>query len=51
MKLCPSDECQHYSKATKYARKCYHEAQCWRGVLDIIIGIVKEKIRIEKSGA
>ena len=34
MKLCPGDKCEHYSKATKYPRKCYYEPQCWRGIVD-----------------
>jgi hypothetical protein len=34
--FCPKT-CPHYSKATKYKRKCYYEVQCWRGRLDLLI--------------
>ncbi|MBA7648567.1 hypothetical protein ES703_56355 [subsurface metagenome] len=43
MKFCPEGKCEHYGKATKYPRKCYHEPQCWRGFLDIILLIIKLK--------
>jgi len=36
MRLCPMEKCEHYSKATKYARACYYEPQCWKGWLDLI---------------
>ncbi len=45
MKLCPGIECPHYSKATKYPRKCYYEAQCWRGYLDIMFAITRFRFR------
>ena len=37
MKFCPSADCPHYSKATKYDRQCYYEPQCWRGFVDAAI--------------
>jgi len=37
MRFCPGEKCIHYSKATKYPRKCYYEPQCWKGYLDAII--------------
>ncbi len=40
VKFCPGEKCKHYSKATKYPRKCYYEAQCWRGYLDILITLL-----------
>ncbi len=39
--FCPTDKCPHYSEATKYPRKCFYEVQCWRGFLDMMIGIIK----------
>ena len=30
-RLCPGEKCEHYNKATKYPRLCYHEPQCRRG--------------------
>jgi len=43
--FCPGDKCPHYSKATKYPRKCYYEVQCWRGYLDILITIIKLRFK------
>jgi hypothetical protein len=39
--LCQLDKCPHYSKATKYERACYYEPQCWRGMADEMLAIVK----------
>lgn len=33
---CPQDRCPHWSRATKYPRKCYYEPQCWKGYLSIL---------------
>lgn len=41
LRFCPSIECSHYGKATKYSRKCYYEPQCWRGYLDMMIAVVR----------
>ena len=41
MRFCPGEKCIHYSKATKYPRKCYYEPQCWRGYLDAIIAAIR----------
>lgn len=38
-KFCPGEKCKHYGEATKYPRKCYYEAQCWRGWTDIVIAM------------
>jgi len=43
--FCPGDKCPHYSKATKYPRKCYYEPQCWRGYLDTLIALVRFRFR------
>jgi len=43
--FCPVDKCFHYSKATKYLRKCYYEPQCWKGYLDVLIALVKLRFR------
>ena len=45
MKLCGGDKCPHYWAATKYPRKCFYEAQCWRGRLAILWALVKLKVR------
>ena len=37
--LCPGIKCPHYSKATKYPRKCYYEPQCWKGYADILLAL------------
>jgi len=44
MRLCFYEECEHYSKATKYPRKCFYEPQCWRGYLDIVIEMIELKL-------
>jgi len=49
MRFCPLDKCSHYSEATKYPRKCYHEPQCWRGYLDIIIALFELRFRDENN--
>jgi len=41
MMFCPGDKCEHYGKATKYARQCYYEPMCWRGVFDIILAVFR----------
>ena len=53
MKFCPEEECQHYSNATKYPRKCFYGVQCWRGHLDLLIALIvhlKENKRKESAG-
>jgi len=45
MMFCPKEKCPHYSKATKYPRKCYYEPQCWRGYLDILLITMKSLIQ------
>jgi hypothetical protein len=35
MKLCGKNACRHYSEASKYARLCYYEPQCWKGYVDL----------------
>jgi len=39
-RLCSQEECPHWRHSTKYPRKCFYEAQCWRGKLDILIAII-----------
>ena len=51
MKLCLEEKCPHYSKATKYPRKCYYEPQCWRGQLDVIIAIIRISFSTQKIEA
>lgn len=41
MGFCPGERCEHYSKATKYPRKCFYEPQCWKGYLDNIIVLIR----------
>jgi len=38
--FCPEEKCPHYGKATRYPRKCYYGAQCWKGYLDMLIGMI-----------
>ena len=38
--LCPGIKCRHYGEAVKYSRQCYYEPQCWRGLLDVLIGVL-----------
>jgi len=38
---CPMDKCEHWGKATKYPRKCYYEAQCWKGQLLMMRFLIK----------
>jgi hypothetical protein len=45
VKFCPGEKCKHYSQATKYPRKCYYEPQCWRGYLDILMVILKFRLK------
>jgi len=45
IRFCPQERCPHFSEATKYPRKCYYEAQCWRGWLDVIIAIIRLRFR------
>ena len=45
MVFCPRQTCPHYELATKYPRKCYYEAQCWRGYLDILIARLKRRLK------
>ena len=41
MRLCPLEKCEHYSRATKYDRKCYYgEPQCWKGWVDLTIEVL-----------
>jgi len=40
MRFCPLNRCPHYSTSTIFPRKCYYEAQCWRGYLDMIVSIL-----------
>ncbi len=48
--FCPQDLCPHYTKATKYRRKCwYGEPQCWRGWIDMwghFVPILMRELRI-----
>jgi len=45
IRLCPGEKCQHYSKATRYPRKCYYEPQCWRGWLDLMIDVIRMRFQ------
>ena len=45
MGFCPDEKCEHYSKATKYPRKCYYEPQCWKGYLDLFIALIGLRFR------
>jgi len=47
--FCSGNKCSHYSKATKYPRKCYYEPQCIWGYLDVFIGIIKLGFRRNKG--
>ena len=48
--FCPHEKCEHYLKATKYPRKCYYgEPQCWKGWLDLIIGLIILRFRLSKT--
>ena len=44
--LCPHDKCQWYSDKSKYGTACYYEPQCWRGLMDGTLVILK-KIAID----
>jgi len=48
--FCPGPGCPHYSRATKYPRKCFYEPQCWRGWLDLLIQIFALRLRRFKTG-
>lgn len=48
MKFCTYEKCKHYSKATKYDRACYYEPQCWKGWLDLVIGLIALRFRRDK---
>lgn len=48
-KFCPGIVCNHYSFRTKYPRKCYYEAQCWRGWLDTLITLFQLRLRRRKT--
>jgi len=48
MRFCPLEKCEHYTKATKYPRKCYYEPQCWKGWLDLFFGLII--LRFSKKG-
>jgi len=41
--FCPGDDCPHWSRATKYRRKCYYEPQCWRGYIDLVLEIFQSR--------
>lgn len=47
--FCPLDKCPHYGEATKYPRKCYYEPQCWKGWLDMFIGIFRLWFQLRKE--
>jgi len=43
--FCKMQECEHYSKATKYPRACWYEPQCWRGYLDCALVLIKSRFK------
>jgi len=49
MELCPKDKCPHYHNATRYSRKCWHEPQCWRGMTDLFLFILKTRFTTTNS--
>lgn len=42
--LCKPDNCENYSKATKYKRKCYYGPQCWKGIIDQLLTVLKLRV-------
>lgn len=47
--LCTLEKCEWYGKAKPGGRKCYQgEPQCWKGWLDLFVGITKDKRKKEK---
>ena len=44
--LCKQEDCPNWSHNTKYRRKCwYGEPMCWKGQLDVLIVIIKERFK------
>ena len=44
VRFCGYEGCRWYGDASKYGRKCFYEPQCWRGYLDVLIGLVKLRL-------
>lgn len=49
MRFCKKERCRWYKDPSKYGRKCYYEPQCWRGYLDILLTIIRWKLRTLQS--
>ena len=50
MRLCPMEKCEHYSKATKYARACYYgKSQCQKGWLTYLLRLPHSRFARKKS--
>lgn len=47
--LCNLENCEWYDKAKPGGRKCYYgEPQCWKGWVDLFIGIIKLRFGRDK---